>query len=80
MTIDEIIYRFRNDLISYFGKDDGLLKITLTHELFDQVMLDLFRKEQGYPNKFSYSPSAMNDFVIYGVRLEARAKERTGGG
>ena len=74
MTLDEIILRFRNDLIKTYGPvaEKELLTINFGYELFDLAMIDMYQKSAA---KFHYSPSSMNDMRVCGVKINARHKD-----
>ncbi len=74
MSLDEIIFKFRADLIKHYGPiaERELLSINFGYGLYDAAMIDMFQKTM---DKFSYSPSSMSDMRICGVRINARHKD-----
>lgn len=70
--LDEILYNMNRDITQSYGMENAVLKITLTHEAFDKMVFDMAKND-----KYSarYSPAWMNDFEVFGVRIEARSKE-----
>ena len=70
--IDEILYEAIKDINQTYGLGkQPLLKITVSHETFDNMVLDM-TKITKYSSRIS--PSSCNDFEILGVRIEAREK------
>ena len=49
MTIVECIFRLNVDLEKLTGKRDGLVKIALTYEVFESLVLELSKSKYGYP-------------------------------
>ncbi len=75
MKFDEALHRFKMEIEREYGSSEGLLKITLSHKLFDDAIISLWRDQTmfgGYA-KMSYTPSSMSDLKLDNVRIEARA-------
>lgn len=70
--IDQILHEMNLQIEESYNLKGAVLKITMTHEAFDTMVLEMAKN-----NKYSayYTPSYMNDFVICGVRIEARSKK-----
>lgn len=71
--IDEILFNMWKEIEANYGMQNSVLKITVTHELFDKMVFSMAETK-----KYSahYTPSWMNDFNICGVRIEARASSK----
>lgn len=70
--IDELLFELNNKIRINYNIKDPLIKITLTHEAFDKMLI-----EMSSINRYesSFSPAWMNDFKIFGVRVEARKRK-----
>jgi 2-keto-3-deoxy-L-rhamnonate aldolase RhmA len=69
--IDQILYEMNQQIELHYNIRNPLIKITITHEAFDSMVLDMAEHTK-YSAK--YTPAWMNDFEIFGVRIEARNK------
>lgn len=69
--IDEILHDLVREIEMNYGISDAVQKITVSHDAFDKMVLDMVDI-----NKYTrqYLPSKVNDFEIYGVRIQARKK------
>lgn len=71
-NIDELIHGFQVELEKNFGVRNGLLKISLTHELYNTVIYNYVNRGP-YGGKFQFSD--VNKPSILGVEIEARRRE-----
>jgi len=72
MEIEEALHNFIRELTTEYGVKDPIIKIALSHEAFDAVMLAACKSDL---YKYSYRPSNCNDFRIFDVPIVARRKD-----
>lgn len=78
MKIDQILHELNQKIAVEYGVENAIHKITMSHEAFDNIIIDFFR-ENKYSTKSRIQPSSCNDVEIVGIRLEARPKSKGGG-
>lgn len=67
-TLEDLIGDFRQAVIREYGIPEGIFRITLSPELFNQHIVELTQK--------SYlSPSCISMYSVYGVDVRAGSKE-----
>lgn len=71
MRIDEILYKMNIEIEKEYNLSEPVIEITLTHEAFDKMVIDMAKFNK---NESRYSPSWMNDFKIFNVRIKARKR------
>lgn len=72
MRLDEILYQMNQEIEKAYGIRNAVIKITLTHEAFDKMVFDMAKHSEYSAH---YTPAWMNDFGIFGVRIEARKRK-----
>ena len=66
-TFEEIIHRFRDEIVREYNIRDGLLKITLSPELFNQHIMELSEKS-------NIRPSCISMNSVAGIEIRAGYK------
>ncbi len=71
MSIAELIYKFRHDLIAATGIDAPIVRIDFTHEAFTRLMHEVCSRPDGHT---SLRLAHVNDNKIFDIRVNARER------
>lgn len=77
MKIDEFIYKMRHELYKEYGPkgENGLIKIGVTPDLFDRIVLDFAQRDTLIGvSTYSYYPSSCNKFIVNGIEIKVTEK------
>lgn len=72
MKFDEALERFQMEITKEYGLDNAIVKIGITPELMNSVVSDLYRNS----SYIQFSPSNFGEFILYGVQLLPRQKDK----
>lgn len=72
MKLEQLLENFKHELEKEYGIMDPLVKIGIKPDCMDAVVSDLYKN-----NKYiSYRPSEFGEFILNGVQIVPRTKDR----
>lgn len=70
--IEQIIMEFEHELRRWYNVTNPITRIDFSHEAFNILVMDLYKKSAGYS---SFRPSDSSDLKLNGIRINARERE-----
>jgi hypothetical protein len=71
-SLDILILEFQAQIKRWYGIEEPLIKVTFSHEAFDALITEMYTNKNR--QHISFTPAKMNDFLVLGVRVEARKR------
>lgn len=69
--IEQIIMEFEHELRRQYGVTNPITRIDFSHEVFNILVVDLYRKYSIYS---SFRPSDASDLKLNGIEINARER------